>query len=254
MSFDHSKGFEFWGGKKPLPASTESTLLFSTPSAETPPLPSAHVPKESDCSHLERREEQEQESIDENPATGEEGELEQPPEEAGDNQLYEQEEEDDGVEDDLVSPHNSVSNGELGEECLLRLRVKLFRFRVTEAKSEWVEMGVGPLKLLRPSSSEPISPSRIVMRRENDRRGSGTKLLVNILLSATATTGRQAEKAVRLTCFTEAVTEVEPTENINGTEEAAGPKPAVVVPTSYLFKTESLEVQPLLPSPLCLSA
>jgi hypothetical protein len=237
MSFDQSKGFEYWGGKKPQPPSTESTPLFSASSSLTIQT-SVNEQKQSD-SHTAKREEED--SNDESTAleTGTAaaaGEEEEPEQEQPQDDGDDQQEED--VDDTLQS--NSVSNGEFGEECLLQMRVKLFRFRVTEVKSEWVEMGVGPLKLLRPSStdSKPNAPSRIVMRRENDRRGSGTKLLVNILLSATATTGRQAEKAVRLTCFTE-----EEVPDATGAEESTQPKATTIVPTSYLFKTESVEVQ-----------
>jgi hypothetical protein len=258
MSFDHSKGFEFWGkGKGPISQSPppDSAPLFSTPSV---PVPLAIQTSESDLKTKDEQANENEEGADSN-------------DEAGDDQGQEPDGgEGDGF-DELTSPNNSVANGEADEECLLRLRAKLFRFRVSATKTEWVEMGIGPFKLLRPAAARPEGavdgtpspssstrlPSRIVMRRENDRRGSGecstslavltstgTKLLANILLSATATVGRQAEKAVRLTCFTEAP--IEPAEGEAQEVAPAEPKLAVV-PISYLFKTDSVEVP--LPSP-----
>jgi hypothetical protein len=75
---------------------------------------------------------------------------------------------------------------------------------------------------------------------------AGTKLLANILLSSTATVGRQAEKAVRLTCYAEAPVEA-PEGEVEG--EAGEPDTPVeqklaVVPISYLFKTDTVEASP----------
>ena len=120
--------------------------------------------------------------------------------------------------------------------CVHQTRVKLFRLGGREGdvtltgegdtaaadgtkpagKTEWVEVGTGPLKVLR---SDSDSSSRIVMRRENTPGGIGTKLLLNVLLKGGHVKAiKQADRAVLFTCF----------------ENSA--------PASYLFKTKLVQV------------
>lgn len=79
-----------------------------------------------------------------------------------------------------------LDNGEAGEECVLKLRAKLYRLAEVEKASavakEWVEVGTGPVRLLTPSEAEapasdgaPVFP-RIVMRREHQAGGPGNIL------------------------------------------------------------------------------
>ena len=80
-----------------------------------------------------------------------------------------------------------LDNGEAGEECVLKLRAKLYRLTDVEKSStkEWVEMGTGPVRLLTPStaldsassqaSEAPLFP-RVVMRREHQAGGPGNNM------------------------------------------------------------------------------
>lgn len=72
--------------------------------------------------------------------------------------------------------------------------------------SEWVEVGTGPLRVLRPSSSTDnaasvlkVSYPRVVMRRECQPGGNGTKLILNELLHGHTAVSKMGDKAVRLT-------------------------------------------------------
>jgi hypothetical protein len=77
--------------------------------------------------------------------------------------------------------------GEESDECLLHYRVKLYKLKQNlshlsdnlEGKGnsndmEWIEIGVGPLKVLQESKSDESSKkSRLVMRREDKKGGIG---------------------------------------------------------------------------------
>ena len=91
-----------------------------------------------------------------------------------------------------------LDNGEAGEECVLKLRAKLYRLSEVEKGSdsvakEWVEVGTGPVRLLSPAAAQsspssfssgsgstdtdaavPLVFPRIVMRREHQAGGPGT--------------------------------------------------------------------------------
>jgi hypothetical protein len=90
-----------------------------------------------------------------------------------------------------------VSNGEEGEECIYQVRAKLFKLRTKKSKvdddaagggsnekkgagsssqeepmtADWLEVGVGPVKLLKSSSDA----CRLVMRRESKIGGVGER-------------------------------------------------------------------------------
>lgn len=80
-----------------------------------------------------------------------------------------------------------MDNGEAGEECIFQLRAKLFRLstpqqpsdddkdasKETDAKAEWVEVGIGPLRVLESTEEDVSSKYRLVMRRENQPGGQG---------------------------------------------------------------------------------
>ena len=86
-----------------------------------------------------------------------------------------------------------VDNGEKGEECIFQLRAKLFRLSTPEkgpeddkdtnkdadAKAEWVEVGIGPLRVLESTEEDVSSKYRLVMRRENQPGGQGGILYCN---------------------------------------------------------------------------
>mmetsp|Transcript_491 Transcript_491/g.822 ORF Transcript_491/g.822 Transcript_491/m.822 type:complete len:440 (+) Transcript_491:3-1322(+) len=79
---------------------------------------------------------------------------------------------------------------------------------VKQPQSEWVEVGIGPLKLLKKNKEEIENSSeggksegRLVMRREDKKGGLGTKLLLNVRLDKYASVERQGEKMVRLLCI-----------------------------------------------------
>ena len=78
-----------------------------------------------------------------------------------------------------------LDNGEAGEDCVLKIRSKLYRLAEVDAETssstakEWVEVGTGPVRLLTPHKSTQDSNSdrsfpRVVMRREHEAGGQGT--------------------------------------------------------------------------------
>jgi len=77
------------------------------------------------------------------------------------------------------------------------------------AAGEWIEVGTGPLKILRhsdkTSGDRSADWSRIVMRRETTAGGAGTKLILNVLLRAeTVTVAKLGDKAMRISCIKQA--------------------------------------------------
>ena len=56
-----------------------------------------------------------------------------------------------------------TSTGEEGLECIMKLRVKLYRFR----DNEWKERGIGNAKLLRDRENKRI---RFLMRQEKTKK------------------------------------------------------------------------------------
>lgn len=82
--------------------------------------------------------------------------------------------------------------GEESDECLLHFRVKLYKLKQNlildsddvERKAnsndmEWIEIGVGPLKVLQENKSDEITKkSRLVMRREDKKGGIGRYILL----------------------------------------------------------------------------
>lgn len=125
-------------------------------------------------------------------------------------------EEDDGAEADFVPtktyamPENVVVvTGEEDDECLFQTRAKLYRLSVRGTSSaekadannmEWIEVGVGPLKILE-RTTDGHSVGRLVLRREDRKGGVGTKLLINTRLNQYVTVGKQGDKMVRILCI-----------------------------------------------------
>lgn len=112
-------------------------------------------------------------------------------------------------------PENVVTEtGEENEKCKLQLRVKLYRLNIDENNDskksvDWVEVGVGPIKILQTlEDDESQRSSRIVMRREGEKKsGQGTKLLLNALLKSYTSIAKAGEKMFRLTCINAALEE-----------------------------------------------
>ena len=133
---------------------------------------------------------------------------------------------------DFESHKQQVVTGEEDETCVMQLRAKLFRLSVDQsaaaagssaggaAASEWVEVGTGPVKVLR-RGGEGAARYRVVMRREEKRGGLGTRLILNAPLKEPSTAQRLAGKFFRLSCANTA------------DEPAAGGGPVVA---SFLFK------------------
>jgi hypothetical protein len=65
-----------------------------------------------------------------------------------------------------------------------------------DAKMDWKEVGIGPLRIL--TDDKHV---RIVQRRENTPGGQGTKLILNIRLHDECRVERQADKFVKLAAF-----------------------------------------------------
>ena len=120
-----------------------------------------------------------------------------------------------------------VVTGEEEEDCVLEVRVKLFRL---DAK-EWTDLGTGPLRVLRPKKAGDgveVVGGRVVMRRESQPGGHGTKLLVNVSLKDHVEVARHGDKAVRLSYI-----------SVEGGADDADAKAAA---TTFSFKTKLVQV------------
>lgn len=92
--------------------------------------------------------------------------------------------------------------------------VSISSISATSKRLEWIEVGTGPVKFLQTSvqseeggnsnsesGATSVYESRVVMRRESQPGGAGTKLLLNLLLrSGVVSVAKISERAVRLTC------------------------------------------------------
>jgi hypothetical protein len=169
--------------------------------------------------------------------------------------------------------------GEEDEDCLLQVRAKLFRLVQVKHKavavegagdgdeqsppvasendstagasaaaassSEWVEVGVGPLRILREKSSGDSSgaaaatgdaavrrSTRIVMRREDKKGGAGTKVILNLRLLAHCVLAKNGDKAFSISTLLPKVVEVKTSAN------AAGAEPALITTTKTTDEVE----------------
>lgn len=137
----------------------------------------------------------------------------------------------------------SVVTGEEEEECTMQVRAKLFKLDLkkglqkdaettaSDAAPDWSEVGVGPVKLLKPCVG--LSPgahrlSRLVMRRESKVGGTGTKLLLNVLLKKYVTLSKAGDKMFRLSCM-------------HQDEDALGALTQQIVHTVFLFRTKLVQ-------------
>lgn len=118
----------------------------------------------------------------------------------------------------------TLVNGEEGESCSFQMRAKLYRLDEskpgqrdddgeTQPKAEspstvptkapvqeWVEVGTGPLRVLIPQAKDSLPSARIVMRREAQAGGLGTKLILNVVLTKLVQISKTSPNMVRLTC------------------------------------------------------
>ena len=152
----------------------------------------------------------------------------------------------------------ALGNGEQGETCTFQMRAKLYRLdeskpaprddgsgespsksipsasaasTVATAKAtaqEWVEVGTGPLRVLTTKAEgEPLPSSRVVMRREAQAGGVGTKVILNVVLTKPVQICKNGPNMARLTCI--------------DTSSSVGSSEAVRI-ISYLLKTKSAQV------------
>lgn len=160
---------------------------------------------------------------------------------AEDNDDAEDDDEDDGepaVKSDKAQPvyslHASgpILTGEEDEEPVFETRAKLFRMD-DKGKSGWVDIGTGPIRVLKPrGEGGAADKGRVVMRRESQPGGAGTKLLVNVLLNKSHVwAALHGDRAMRLTtvCGNSPVAESE-----------GGPPLARA--HTYLIKTKHVQV------------
>ena len=71
--------------------------------------------------------------------------------------------------------------------------------------TEWREVGIGPVRLLRTKSKDSQPSTRVVMRRETHPGGAGTKVILNVKLISLSNVSRSGDKFVRLTIVTESL-------------------------------------------------
>ena len=155
-----------------------------------------------------------------------------------------------------VTAPGDVITGEEEEDCLLQVRAKLYRLvtvKVQTADSdhhdgevdcskvttpaaaiasdastkEWVEVGVGPLRILRNKSivdsdtntdTAAGRDTRIVMRREEKKGGSGTKVILNMRLRAHCVIAKNGDSAFSISTVVPKVVEVKITGGSSGAE------------------------------------
>uniref|UniRef100_A0A7S3W2E6 RanBD1 domain-containing protein n=1 Tax=Strombidinopsis acuminata TaxID=141414 RepID=A0A7S3W2E6_9SPIT len=86
-----------------------------------------------------------------------------------------------------------TKTGEETEECIFKMRCKLFRFR----DNQWKERGIGNCKLLRNKAEKKI---RFVMRQEKTLKPVGNFLLSESPLCDLATMKNSADKAWFWSC------------------------------------------------------
>jgi len=122
---------------------------------------------------------------------------------------------------------------------------------------EWVEVGIGPVRLLTPKKSltqtslhewataahgdgegdAPAAPrpesARLVMRREDKKGGHGTKLLLNTLLKGYISVAKQGDRMFRITCVS--VTDFD---GAGPVKDGAGEAASLALRT-YMFKTKA---------------
>lgn len=140
-----------------------------------------------------------------------------------------------------------VETGEENEDVELTLRTKLYRLGTAESGgSLWIEMGTGPLKVLTATGEGMEPTSRLVMRRESQAGGHGTKLLVNISLSGPAVNVFMlGENAVRVTCVEWIGPEPQASKPTDETQQPDDSKETTGrwEPRSYLFKFKLSQVR-----------
>ena len=155
-----------------------------------------------------------------------------------------------------------ILTGEEDETCVLQVRAKLFKLvtKVPEKsvndddggdegnetnlnlknmskgspEKEWSEVGVGPLRVLRSKKSTcdtSISKeARIVMRREDKRGGTGTKVLLNTKIKAHSSAVLQGERSL---CFSTFVPSTDEPVSRSGSNSDGN---HTVVPVSYMLR------------------
>ena len=150
--------------------------------------------------------------------------------------------------------------GEEQENCVLQVRVKLFKLVVTSVAAaaaskggdsdsdgdnngsklaaqvggvvrEWAEVGVGPLRVLKSKDAVPCPDARVVMRREGMKGGQGTKVLLNLKIREYTSCKRQGDKALCVSTFVPA----SETES-DAAAAADGGGGGAPVPVSYMLR------------------
>ena len=123
---------------------------------------------------------------------------------------------------------------------------------------EWVEVGIGPVRLLTPKPSltqssllaaahsdgdgaAPVAPrpesARLVMRREDKKGGHGTKLLLNTLLKGYINVAKQGDRMFRITCVS--VTDLDGAGVATDGAGGGGGDAAGLALRTYMIKTKA---------------
>jgi len=104
--------------------------------------------------------------------------------------------------DQAVLAANSVLDAVVKEKSQSSTKAK--PASATKA-AEWVEVGIGPLKILNRRNGGNVPGSgRLVMRREDKQGGIGTKLLMNARLDKLLTVSKPSDKMIKLICVNHA--------------------------------------------------
>lgn len=196
MSYNNNKGLDYWNKiPKPISQQThEPPKLFIPPPLFVQTSKNDHSNNNNNSNHNSNNKNNNNNENESN--ENDDNDNDEDAEDINNNNNNSSNNNEDNLENNdgldspgLLSPSYNVANGESDEECILQLRAKLFRFSKTEQKSEWIEIGIGPLRVLRPTikvinevNSETnkeniFQPSRLVMRRENTIRGVGKYFL-----------------------------------------------------------------------------
>lgn len=119
----------------------------------------------------------------------------------------------------VAEQRSSIDSSDDGKACTnehAKRDAKTEGMSMDLSGAEWVEMGIGPLKVLHPrklplngqdketdgsqadDTKQKRGISRVVMRREDKKGGAGTKLLLNIRLDQYTAAVQQSDKILRI--------------------------------------------------------
>ena len=105
-------------------------------------------------------------------------------------------------EDDTKGDDDKAKDDKGGKDDNKTAKPECSNKAKNDTDTEWREVGIGPVRLLRTKTKKEIS-TRVVMRRETHPGGSGTKVILNVKLIRLANVSKSGDKFLRLTLVAE---------------------------------------------------